>query len=81
MAGDDRKTKLPRSKKRSPCEGQNTPIEASPKDKSTSGADKSKADGSESRRPVLRLQQGRGPESGSKAHKDNWTRFAKKKKR
>jgi hypothetical protein len=73
MASDDKKTKTdPAPKKEAPA-----------KDKSTSGADQSKAEGSEKAAdPSSGYSRGEGQKPVSKAYKDNWNAiFAKKKKR
>jgi hypothetical protein len=84
MASDDKKTKTdPAPKKEAPAKDKSTPIEASPKDKSTSGADQSKAEGGEKAAdPSSGYSRGEGQKPVSKAYKDNWNAiFAKKKKR
>ena len=84
MASDDKKTKTdPAPKKEAPAKDKSTPIEASPKDKSTSGAEPSKAEGGEKAADVSSsYSRGEGQKPVSKAYKDNWNViFAKKKKR
>ena len=73
MASDDKKTKTNPAPKN----------EAPPKDKSTSGADPSKAEGGEiAAASPAGYSRGEGQKPVSKAYKDNWnTIFAKKKKR
>jgi hypothetical protein len=73
MAGDDKKTRTDPAPKN----------EAPPKDKSTSGADPSKAEGGEpAAASPSGYSRGEGQKPVSKAYKDNWnTIFAKKKKR
>jgi hypothetical protein len=73
MASDDTKTKTNPAPK----------TEDSPKDKSTSGADPSKAEGGETAAASpAGYSRGEGQKPVSKAYKDNWnTIFGKKKKR
>ena len=74
MPSDEKKTKTDPAPKK--AEGQ-------PKDKSTSGADLSKAEGGEKAVDSSSGQsRGEGQKPASKAYKDNWNAiFAKKKKR
>jgi hypothetical protein len=73
MADDDKKTKTNPAPKK----------EAHPENKSTSGVDPSKAEGSEKAAVVpAGYSRGEGQKPVSKAYKDNWNViFAKKKKR
>ena len=73
MASDDKKIKTEPAPKN----------EAPPKNKSTSGADPSKAEGGETAAASpAGYSRGEGQKPVSKAYKDNWNAiFAKKKKR
>jgi hypothetical protein len=81
MASDDKKTKTsPASKNEAAAEKKD---EGQPKDKSTSGADLSKAEsGERAADSPSGYSRGEGQKPGSKAYKDNWNAiYAKKKKR
>jgi hypothetical protein len=87
MASDDKKTKTSPAPKNEAAVKKETAAkkkdEGQPKDKSTSGADLSKAEGGEKATDAPSgYSRGEGQKPVSKAYKDNWNAiYAKKKKR
>jgi hypothetical protein len=87
MASDDKKTKTSPAPKNEPAaKKEAAPTkkdEGQPKDKSTAGADLSKAEGGEKvADPSSGYSRGEGQKPVSKAYKDNWNAiYAKKKKK
>ena len=81
MASDDKKTKNSPAPKNEAATKK--AVEGQPKDKSTSGADLSKAEGGEKASDTpSSYSRGEGQKPVSKAYKDNWNAiYAKKKKR
>ena len=86
MASDDKKTTSPAPKNETAVKkvaAAKKKDEGQPKDKSTSGADLSKAEGDEKAADLPSgYSRGEGQKPVSKAYKDNWNAiYAKKKKR